>query len=241
MKTDNKDIKFWILVVLLIILILLLIFPIRFGKTNNDSLIPTGNVDVFEIGIGCCNKCNNTEPKATIPVIDEGKNPEFNGGNNSTIPVFNEEEDYNVLGKVFVDDKNGNYIYQKNLDIFNNAAFQYTNKIAPGVSNTYQFVVHNSSTSAVMYNIKMYEDISYTINMRYRLKRNNQYVIGSDNTWVKADELSTSLKVLKGLSADNYTLEWKWFDDDVNDTIAGKNMTDTYKLNIRFYFESAGE
>ena len=127
------------------------------------------------------------------------------------------------------------------MNIFNNAAFQYTNKIAPGVSNTYHFVVHNSSNMNLKYYIEMYEDSEYKVNLKYRLKRKNSYVIGDDQTWVTAQELKTAFENIADSSSDSYSLDWKWFDDDnLSDTIAGENMKSLYKLNVRFYFEAVG-
>ena len=134
-----------------------------------------------------------------------------------------------------------NYIYQQRLEIFTNAAFEYTNKIAPGVSNTYQFVVHNSTNKKLNYYVQMYEESEYDINLKYRLRRNNDYVVGDDNTWVTANELKTAFSKIDSSSSDSYSLDWIWeFNDDkdAEDTLAGSNMESNYKLDIRFYFES---
>lgn len=84
----------------------------------------------------------------------------------------------------------------------------------------------------------MYEESEYDINLKYRLKRNGKYIIGNDHSWVDVEELKTSYSELSGNSTDVYSLDWKWFDDDANDTVIGENMTSEYKLNIRFYFEA---
>lgn len=83
----------------------------------------------------------------------------------------------------------------------------------------------------------MYEQTEYNINLKYRLRRNGSYVVGSDDNWVSANELKTEFKNLKTSNYDSFELDWKWFDDDANDTTIGQNMTSEYKLNIRFYFE----
>ena len=227
MKENRNERMFLIIIILLIIIIFILLFFSKFGKVEEKYLTPTGNVDVFDIDINC--KCKDNE---TCIITD-------NDGNEIIIPTFNESIDKNVIGTVFVDDNNGNYIYQQKLNIFNNAVYEYTNKIAPGVSNTYYFVVHNSTNTELKYYLEMYESSEYKINLKYRLKRNNEYVIGNDNTWVTSSELKTEFSKFSSGSSDNYTLDWKWFDDDENDTIAGKNMTSEYKLNIRFYFDIA--
>ena len=242
----RKKIISWVIIAILIIIIILLCLTKCCKKdgnnaNNNDDAykIKTGNTDVFNININC--------PKEECPVVNDDKNNNDNTKNininsnkpnkNNDIPVFDEDTDKDIIGKVFVDDKDGNYIYQQNLNIFNNAAFNYTNKIAPGVSNTYEFKVNNTSNVDIKYYVEMYEQSDYNINLKYRLRRNGSYIIGNDDNWVSADELKTEFKNLKASNYDSFELDWKWFDDDVNDTNIGENMTSEYKLNIRFYFE----
>jgi len=230
----KKMIRF-VVILLLIIIILLLLYFIKFGKIEDKYLIPTGNVDVFDIDVRIDCKCD--EGKECVPdkskAIDPDTNEEYD------VPVWNEEEDEEVIGRVFVDDSNGEFIYQQNLKIFTNPAFQYTNKIAPGSANSYYFSVHNSTNQDLKYYINMFEQSEYKVNLKYRLKRNNEYVVGNENTWVSANNVVTDYSVIKKGTTDSYILDWKWFDDDVNDTIAGKNMTSEYKLNIRTHFEVA--
>ena len=262
-----------IISILLIAIIIILLVFCKFGKLHhNDNLIPTGNVDVFDIDVFCNHKIadNNTNEKSNEineNIISEDQNVVSNVNSNiineinsnttkkngiktddeefihtdrngETIPAYNEYTDKNILGKVFVDDKNGNYLYQERLNIFTNAAYKFTNKIAPGSSNVYHFVVHNSNNTNVKYYIQMYEESEYKVNMKYRLKCEGGYAIGNDKTWVSAKELTTKFKNINKGSSDSYSLEWKWFDDDKSDTIAGKNMNSEYKLNIRFFFEA---
>lgn len=230
---QKRDRIFRLIAIILLIIIIILLFFSRFGRINNYPM-PTGNVDVFDIDVDV----------GYADVIDKKDRFETSDNNydiGKKITSYNSITDKNTLGRVFVDDKNGNYIYQQNLNIFNNAAFQYTNKIAPGVSNTYHFVVHNSSNMNLKYYIEMYEDSEYKVNLKYRLKRKNSYVIGDDQTWVTAQELKTAFENIADSSSDSYSLDWKWFDDDnLSDTIAGENMKSLYKLNVRFYFEAVG-
>ena len=246
---NNK--KYWLLIILLIIIIIVLLFFNKFWKTGNP-LIPTGNVDVFDIDIHYFCRDNDCGTKNVDDIDKTGKidkdkysitsnNNYYTTGTSSEVPTYNESIDKNVTGIIYVDDKNGNYIYQQKLEIFNNAAFEYTNKIAPGVSNTYNFVVHNSTDTKLKYYLEMYEASEYKVNLKYRLKRNNSYIIGNENNWVTADELKTEFSKINADSSDNYSLDWKWvYDDgkDAADTLAGKNMISEYKLNVRFYFES---
>ena len=226
-KEKVNNLKFWSIIILLIIIILILFFFTNFGKIGNN-LVPTGKVDVFDIDVEC-----DCQDDGKCTTTDEN-------GNKIAVPAFNRLANKDDLGIVFVDDKNGNYIYQQNLQIFNNAAFQYTDKIAPGVSNTYHFVVHNSTKMKLKYYVEMYENTEYKVNLKYRLKRNNSYVIGNNNKWVTSNELKTEFSKINAYTSDNYSLDWKWeYEDgkDNEDTLAGENMTSKYKLNIRFYFE----
>lgn len=230
MEKDNRK-YFWLVILLLLIIIIILLFLGRFGKIN-EYLIPTGNVDVFDIDINCdCDTCD---------VVSDKDNNQSNSTKkkiNKVYKQFDEEEDSNVTGTIFVDDENGDYIYQEHLNIFTNPAYEFTNKIAPGSSNTYYFVVHNSTDVNLVYKIKFYEESEYKVNLKYRLKRNDKYIIGNDTRWVSAKDLITEMNSITFGSSDNYSLDWKWFDSDKNDTIAGKKMDGLYKLNIRFYFE----
>ena len=261
MSERKKDKFFCLIIVLLVIIILLLLFFTRFGKIENKYLVPTGNVDIFNIDIDCVcdedDKCDNSTDmnenkdvkinkktnkkvnkdvsKKNNEVINEQKSK-----SNNVYPTWDEERDKEVLNEVYVDDASGNYIYQKSLNIFNNAFYKYTNKIAPGVSNTYYFIVHNSSDMNVKYYVEMYANTSYDIDLKYRLKRNGSYVIGDLNNWVTADELKTSFSALDIKDSDKYSLDWKWeyeSGNDNKDTYIGENMNDLYKLNIRFYIE----
>lgn len=231
MEENNSNLKYWIIIGLLVIVIVVLLFLTKCGKEEKTPT-PTGNIDVFDININC--ECKEeTDGKKECTTKDKN-------GNTKPVPTFDEDEDQDVTGEVFVDDKNGNYIYQENLAIFENPAFEYTNKIAPGSSNTYNFEVHNNTNVTLKYYVEMYEETEYSVNLKYRLKKEGNYVIGSDSSWVTADELKTAFSNISSNSSDKYSLDWKWeYEDgkDTQDTIAGTNMTSEYKLNIRFYFE----
>lgn len=247
MENQTKDRLYRIIIVLLIIIILILLFFNKVGKVTDINYKPTGNVDVFDIDIDCtcqnnddCSKSDKSgkSDKQVTPVV-----PDKDGkGDGEVIPTFDEDTDEEVIGVVFVDDKNGDYIYQQNLKIFTNSAFEQEDMIAPGVSNTYNFVVHNSSNTNLKYDLNLYEISQYKINMKFRLKRNNEYVLGSTDKWLDASELKLTDLSIKAGSSDSYSLDWQWpynGGKDKDDTIAGGNMTSKYKLNIKFNFRQA--
>ncbi len=231
---------------LLIALILLLLLAVGvllwllLRPQPEPTKIPTGNVDVFDIRISCLCKGEDgedcDEDETGTPGEDGYKNyagSKINGRTDTTI-----EDD----GMVYVDDINGWYIYQNKLHIFENAAFEYTNKIAPGVSNSYDFKVHNETKKAIKYTVNFDESSEYAVNMRYRLKRGGSYVVGSDSTWVSASELVSAMKYLPSDGVDNYTLDWEWPYEggvDAADSEAGEKMVSEYSLGIKITFEEA--
>ena len=243
-----------ITIILLIVIIILLLFFNRFGKIDNSksALVPTGNVDVFDIAVNCMCKNNNCEVTDSngkvIPIFNEARDREVTGRvfkkeikKKTDNKDAEEEPEQEVTGEVYVDDQVDNYIYQEKLQIFNNPAYEFTNKIAPGVSNVYHFVVHNSTNAKLKYKIKMQEYSEYKLNMVYRLKNGDRYVVGDNETWVSASKLETAFKKINQSTSDDYSLEWQWkYDGNDNiDSIAGANMDSEYRLNIRVNFEVA--
>ena len=250
-KGSNKILC--VIVVLLLATIAILLW-LLFRPQPEPAKIPTGNVDVFDIRIGClCGRKDDDNNKGGdgdddsgcdgdadgfYPNVSPGKNSQK--GNSEKTINGDTDTDVDRAGIVYVDDKNGWYVYQKSLEIFNNAAFEYTNKIAPGVSNSYDFKVHNETSNKIQYNIEFSEESEYVVNMKYRLKRAGAYVVGSETEWVSAEQLSTSMKQLTIDGVDAYTLDWMWpYEDgkDSQDTKAGENMRSEYHLGIKVNFE----
>ena len=244
MEKEEKRHKSGILTAIIIILLLLVIGVLLWlllKPKPEPAKIPTGNVDVFNIDISCACEKDDEDCKKDIEESD-GENGSISY---SYSGIVNRRK-YTTVdddGVVYVDDINGQYVYQRNLKIFENAAFEYTNKIAPGVSNSYDFKVHNTMKRGVRYNISFDEDSEYTVNLKYRLKKGGSYVVGSDSEWVSASELSSSaLTYLAGNSTDSYTLDWEWPYEggtDTADTEAGEKMTSEYSLGIKINFEEA--
>ena len=240
---NNGKYYYWGVIMVLIIIIIILLLLNRCGRGENE-LSPTGNSDVFNIDIDasctcddntkCDNKSNNNSSKPS-------KGNKTSSNTNNTVPTWNDEdESENELGTVYVDDKNGNYLYHQKLNIFDNPYFKYETKIAPGVSNSYAFEVHNTSDMNVKYYLEMNKECNYDLVLKYRLKRNGSYVLGDDSTWVKVEDLKTEFSNLNSGDTDKYILDWKWeYEDgrDSIDTYIGENMDDAYKLYTKFHFE----
>lgn len=120
----------------------------------------------------------------------------------------------------------------KELDIFRNSYFKNSSIIAPGVQGTYSFTIENDSESKFTYEVFYQETNNYNINMVYKIKVNDTYVIGDESTWVTHDDFIISNRAISPYTTDLYTVEWKW-EDANNDTEIGMTDGANYKLNVR--------
>ena len=124
------------------------------------------------------------------------------------------------------------------LDIFLNQKFNNKKIIAPRSSGSYSFCVENVSGKDVVYSINFEDKMDYSINMKYKLKIDNAYVRGDENTYLSLDKLNMSDIVVLKDSINVFTLEWYWEDDDRNDTIVGSQKNDEYyTLNLEILAE----
>ena len=112
--------------------------------------------------------------------------------------------------------------------------FGTSGKIAPESDSTYQFVIKNTTSYNLKYSIDFIETNPYNINMKYKLKKNDTYLI---DHYVSADELSASEIFLNNNQSDTYYLEWKWISSE-NDTQIGKTIDANYGLKIEIKAES---
>lgn len=190
--------------ILLIFLIYLLIH--QFGLINDKkNKVPTGNVDIIDIdGDNITNDIN--------------ENP-------------NNNIDKNKLDNNFIVKDNYTIWSNKRLRIFSNQAYEYFSKIAPGVSNSYDFVIKNNNDFPVLVDISMKEVNPYSINMEYKLRSENSFLAGSSFKYVSVKKLSQKNIYLKAHSSKLYSLDWKWIDSD-NDTEIGEAVDANYKLLV---------
>ena len=190
--------------ILLIFLIYLLIH--QFGLINDKkNKVPTGNVDIIDIdGDNITNDIN--------------ENP-------------NNNIDKNKLDNNFIVKDNYTIWSNKRLRIFSNQAYEYFSKIAPGVSNSYDFVIKNNNDFPVLVDISMKEVNPYSINMEYKLRSENSFLAGSSFKYVSVKKLSQKNIYLKAHSSKLYSLDWKWI-DSYNDTEIGEAVDANYKLLV---------
>lgn len=260
-----KNSKRRYVVILYIVLLTFFVSILYYGRIHHFGQISTGNETIIGLKPVNDKKKNEVKEDFRNTVSEEDdyvgprnnrkinsiiKNkPKYKSTTNttnttSTTSTTNTTNTTNTIKnfKVWVDDKIDEYLAQTEIDIFSYSALTYhnttvvTDKIAPGVGNIYKFKVHNQSSFSVKYNLSMLETMQYDVNMKYKLKKNGNYVIGNATTWVEPSQLNLSNLVLSSNSFDDYELEWRWFDSP-NDNIAGINMTGSYTLNIKVDFE----
>ena len=120
------------------------------------------------------------------------------------------------------------------LKIFTKSYYTLPGVIAPESEDIYQFEVKNKTAYNLKYDIKFIESNYYNINMQYKLKKNDTYLI---DHYVSASELNVSSMELGVNEQDTYYLEWKWVSSS-NDTAIGKSADANYGLKIEIDAES---
>ena len=119
----------------------------------------------------------------------------------------------------------------EDLNIFNNIIFNGEKKISPHSYGEYKFKIENTINSNITYNISMKEMNQHNINMKYKLKLDNIYIIGDSEIWKDVEDLNIKDIIVTANSRNIYTLEWYW-EDSPNDTYIGELDYAEYKLNI---------
>lgn len=118
------------------------------------------------------------------------------------------------------------------LNIFNNTEFNNKKIIAPHSKGTYKFYIRNKSNQDMTYNITFKDKMKKFVNMKYKLKMDNIYIKGNEEVYVTIDNLNVSnISVLKD-SANIFTLEWYWEDNDELDTQIGTSDERYYTINL---------
>ena len=176
---------------------------------------------------------NENEPEN----INNDNNTEENNTNENVEP--DEPEDVipeDELDKVVVKDSNVKWETDSILNIFNNS-IAANNKIAPEASNTYRFTINNNTKFDVKYNISFVETNTYNINMKYKLRKNNTYVI---DEYVSINDIVIDEQLLESGHNDAFYLEWKWISSE-NDTEIGTNPSSNYTLKIEVEAEGINE
>lgn len=119
------------------------------------------------------------------------------------------------------------------LDIFNNGKFNGEKIIAPGSKGEFQFCIRNKANRDISYDISFEDEKQYKVNMKYKLKLDNVYIKGNEDTYQNLDNINIKEIIVPKDSINIYTLEWYWEDDDKNDTKIGEQEENQYyTLNL---------
>ena len=119
------------------------------------------------------------------------------------------------------------------LNIFNNEKFNREKIIDPGSKGEVQICIRNKSNYDVSYDFNFTDEMQYHVNMKYKLKLDNVYIKGNKEEYKKLEDIKLKEVIVPKDSANIYTLEWYWEDDDKNDTIVGSQQDKQYyKLNL---------
>ena len=125
-------------------------------------------------------------------------------------------------------------ISEGNKEIIRNANLGiFKDKIYPSAKGTYTFNVKNSSKYKQIYNIRFMENMKSNINIKYRLKKGNDYIRGNETTYVELCNLDLESIIILPNTENKYILEWKW-EESPNDTeIASLEETQDYTLKMQ--------
>lgn len=237
----NKKISYFYLAIifLLILVIIALIMP------KKEFSNKTTNVDIFEIKCNCDDNDliekskeveNNSKNSNISTKKDNNQSATSKDNQNDTEQVISDIDD----GKFVVKTSKFNWESNQKINIFANPLYDMNSIIAPGSSNIYKFKVKNSTDYDLKYYINFSENNEHNINMKYRLKKGDYYLMGDENNWVEANELYIANIYLSKKNSDTYYLEWKWFESD-NDTAIGKKDDVKYNLKINVKAEEVNE
>ena len=159
-------------------------------------------------------------------IIDYTKDNDNNNENKETV-IIDEEARLRILQGT------KEWSELKELDIFkHNMLHVVENKRAPGVTGKYVYTVENYGEIPMIYNMSYTDENNNNINMVFKLKLNGKYIAGSEENWVKINELNQENLRIEPSKTDIFTIEWKWEDTD-RDTPIGETDGANYKIFIK--------
>ena len=123
------------------------------------------------------------------------------------------------------------------LQVFKNANYNGEKIIAPHSSGIYNFYVKNETEDNITYNIRLVDEMSHFVNMKYKLKIDNVYICGNASNYVEIEKMNIDDIVLMKNSTTLYSLEWFWEDNDESDTYVGGLKSDEY-YTLRFNIQA---
>ena len=229
----KKNKKLYIILIVLIVALILCVtnFTINFIKLKDADIL---NIDCE--GNNNCEKeeITNNQDNPKTGGSDNINNEQTNGTTSQDNGTISSNNVPSENGSFNVSDKEQVWHQETDINIFK------VKTVAPGDSGNYSFIVNNNSTENANYKISFEEINIANANLTYKLKRNNNYIIGDSDNWVKYNDLNVSEKVLNNDNKDLYNIEGKWIDNN-NDTDVGRVLGAKYTLKISLMAEGTEE
>ena len=127
-----------------------------------------------------------------------------------------------------------------NINLFKTRNRKGEKVIWPGQSGSYDFVVQNNNNDPITYQLSLDEANRDNINMKYRLKLNNVYVVGYEKTYESIDKVKLDNVTILGKGKSLFTLEWTWEKADNDAKIVREGLA-TYRIYIDVYSKVIGK
>lgn len=241
-KKDKLEKRILLLIIIILIIIYLVSFRIGviedIGGIKNDY--NEDNSEIIEI-------TNQIDKEEYIDKdYSSAEDKELNSNSQTTqgstskddVNLEETEDDIDNIKLVKVSWNGKEVTKNTELDIFKNEKFNGQKIIAPGSKGSATFCVENTSNTEMICNLKFTEETETPINMRYRLKVDNKYVVGRENKYEEIKDLKLQNILMAKKSINMYTIEWYWLDSDEQDTEVGtKNENQFYTLNFEISAE----
>ena len=144
-------------------------------------------------------------------------------------------EKKNLCVLVIREDENGEWGAEQDITVFDGA-------LSPGADGAYKFEIENPTDTDLEYTVTVTDanDWGGGSPVNFRLKMNNVYVVGNENTWMKAEDVFLTGLQFPSSSKQGFILEWSWpyeSGNDEYDTAVGQ-MGGIYTLHISITAES---
>ena len=212
---------------------------IKYKYINSSKEIGTIVNQSVQAGLYLGDILNDGE---TIIIYISNGNKKDSSNTNSNSQSNKSNSNTDLEGEFYVsDNKIVKWNDNTNLNIFTDSKkiSKVNGKIAPESTGIYVFNVNNETKYNLKYNISFIESNEYSINMKYKLKKGNTYLV---DQYVSYEQLNINDMLLNSNKTDVYSLEWKWVgDNDNNDTTIGKSAKDgdiNYSLKINIEAEN---
>ena len=214
---------------------------IKYKYINSSKKVGTIVNQSVQAGLYLGDILNNGET-IIIYISSGNKKDSSNKNTNSNEQSNKSNSNTNLEDEFYVsDNKIVKWNDNTDLNIFTDSKkiSKVNGKIAPESTGIYVFNVNNKTKYNLKYNISFIESNEYSINMKYKLKKGNTYLV---DQYVSYEQLNINDMLLNSNKTDVYSLEWKWVgDNDNNDSTIGMSAKDgdiNYSLKINIEAES---